>query len=125
MKTDLLCPFCRTHNIELWETEGFGTVRVLQCDTCKVRFVMPWYRTNDEIYDFWNKRFNMKGNQNMKWISVRKSVPADQEEVLVCTRSKKGLRNIDKGYHDGKRFVHRGTAEVTHWMPLPDLPEEG
>ena len=59
----------------------------------------------------------------MKWIRVEEKTPEDQEEVLVCTRSKNGNRNIDKGYWNGDRFVHRGTAKVTHWMPLPDLPE--
>lgn len=58
------------------------------------------------------------------WISARDRVPEDQEEVLVCTRSKNGCRNIDKGYWSIDRFVHRGTAEVTHWMPLPVKPKE-
>lgn len=59
-----------------------------------------------------------------KWISVRDRVPEDQDEVLVCTRSKNGARNIDKGYWSIDRFIHRGCADVTHWMPLPELPKE-
>ena len=59
-----------------------------------------------------------------EWISVEDELPEDQEEVLVCTRSKNGIRNIDKGYMAIDRFIHRGRAEVTHWMPLPKLPEE-
>ena len=61
----------------------------------------------------------------MDWISVKERLPEDDNEVFVVTRSKKGQRNVDKGYYlpeDG-RFVHRGTAEVTHWIPLPKLPE--
>ena len=64
------------------------------------------------------------------WISVNLGVPSDGRDVLVVTRSKKGARNIDKGYYilydvpGGGRWVHRGTAEVTHWMDLPKLPEE-
>ena len=54
-----------------------------------------------------------------EWISVEDRLPEDQEEVLVCTRSKNGIRNIDKGYMAIDRFIHRGCAEVTHWMPLP------
>ena len=52
-----------------------------------------------------------------EWISVEDRLPEDQEEVLVCTRSKNGVRNIDKGYMAIDRFIHRGCAEVTHWMP--------
>lgn len=40
-------------------------------------------------------------------------------KVLVLTRSKNGVRNVDKGYCAIDRFIHRGRAEVTHWMPLP------
>ena len=58
-----------------------------------------------------------------EWISVEDRLPEDQEEVLVCTRLKNGIRNIDKGYMAIDRFIHRGRAEVTHWMPLPPPPK--
>ena len=57
------------------------------------------------------------------WSSVKDRLPEDQVEVLVLTRSKKGMRNVDKGYWSIDHFVHRGCAQVTHWMPLPELPE--
>lgn len=59
-----------------------------------------------------------------KWIPVTEKIPPDQEEVLVLTRSKNGVRNVDKGYWAIDHFIHRGRSEVTHWMPLPGLPEE-
>lgn len=59
-----------------------------------------------------------------KWISVMDRLPPDQEEVLVCTLAQNGVRNIDKGYWAIDRFIHRGRSQVTHWMPLPELPEE-
>ena len=58
----------------------------------------------------------------MNWISVRDRLPEDQVEVLVATRSKNGVRNIDQGYLAIDHFLHRGRAEVTHWMPLPEPP---
>lgn len=60
----------------------------------------------------------------MEWISVRDRIPPDQEEVLVCTLAKNGVQNIDKGYWAIDHFIHRGRSQVTHWMPLPELPEE-
>lgn len=60
-----------------------------------------------------------------KWIDARKQLPNDQEEVLVCTRSKNGMKNIDKGYYAIDHWIHRGRSEVIYWMPLPLFPEEG
>lgn len=60
-----------------------------------------------------------------RWIPVTEKIPPDQEEVLVLTRSKNGVRNVDKGYWAIAHFIHRGRAVVTHWMPLPEAPKGG
>lgn len=60
----------------------------------------------------------------VQWIPVTERLPANEEYVLVCTRSRNGSRNVDKGYCYNGGWAHRGTAEVTHWMPLPELPEK-
>ena len=54
-----------------------------------------------------------------RWIPVADKIPPDQEEVLVLTQSKNGVRTVDKGYWAIDHFIHRGRSEVTHWMPLP------
>lgn len=59
-----------------------------------------------------------------RWIPVTEKIPPDQEEVLVLTRSKNGVRNVDKGYWAIDHFIHRGRAEVTHWMSLPEAAKE-
>lgn len=56
-----------------------------------------------------------------RWISAADKIPPDQEEVLVLTQSKNGVRNVDKGYWAIDHFIHRGRSEVTHWMPLPGV----
>lgn len=56
-----------------------------------------------------------------RWIPVTDKIPPDQEEVLVLTQSKNGVRNVDKGYWAIDHFIHRGRSEVTHWMPLPEV----
>lgn len=67
---------------------------------------------------------NEKLKAKSRWISLREQMPENTEEVLVCTLSKNGRRNIDKGYRSFDRIIHRGCAEVTHWMPLPEMPRE-
>lgn len=54
-------------------------------------------------------------------IPVTDKIPPDQEEVLLLTQSKNGVRNVDKGYWAIDHFIHRGRSEVTHWMPLPGV----
>lgn len=63
----------------------------------------------------------LKASEVPMWIPVRERIPPDQEEVLVLTRSKNGVRNVDKGYWAIDHFIHRGRSEVTHWMPLPGV----
>ena len=58
------------------------------------------------------------------WINVKDRLPLDDKDILIVTQSKNGHRSIDKGYYDGDRIIHRGSAMVTHWMPLPELPED-
>lgn len=87
-----------------------------------------------------------------EWISVKDKVPDSDQEVILCTREvetygrhrekKKIYRNIYLGYFDGDEWLTsychgceyifrmnekypNETIEVTHWMPLPELPEEG
>ncbi len=64
-------------------------------------------------------------NNMNNWIRTAERLPDHDRDVLIVTRSKNGHRQIDKGYCDGQRIVHRGTAQVTHWMEMPELPEEG
>lgn len=76
---------------------------------------------NGKMFDFRLKNMEVPKE---RWVSVGKEMPEDGKEVLVCTVTQKGVRNVDKGYRMGERFVHRGSAEVTHWMPLPPFPGE-
>ena len=61
------------------------------------------------------------------WISVTRSLPEPGDtKYLVCCRTAKGLRSINMAWFDGTFWHGMGSmAGVTHWMPLPDLPEVG
>ena len=59
-----------------------------------------------------------------RWIPVTEKIPPDQEEVLVLTRSKNGVRHVATGYWAIGRFIHRGCEQVTHWMALPEAAKE-
>ena len=72
------------------------------------------------------KEIELARRHARQWISVEDRLPTAEVDVLVLTRSKSGSVNVDKGYFaaDLGRFVHRGGAEVSHWMSLPELPKE-
>ena len=82
-----------------------------------------WYHGLTEAIEEVQKMPVVTVNVN-EWISVKDKLPNIGIEVLVATRTKKGFRAVDKGYYWDDRWVHRGTSEVTHWMPRPELPEE-
>lgn len=74
-----------------------------------------------------------------RWINVKDALPELDETVLVCAKAKynRDFRvcattklveheifgmptKLWKSIHD----VMSGEYEITHWMPLPELPEE-
>lgn len=59
------------------------------------------------------------------WIPVDQMLPPDDMRVLCLTRTKKGTYNAIVGYHADDRWCCGMNSNVTHWMPVPELPEEG
>ena len=59
------------------------------------------------------------------WISVKDRLPDAEDRVLCCTLTKKGTRNVIIGYYMDGAWRCGMNSNVTHWMPLPELPEEG
>lgn len=63
------------------------------------------------------------------WISVETRLPETFQSVIVCRESKQAIKttSVEEGMRiaDGwwKVFGAR-TKSVTHWMPLPDPPED-
>ena len=91
----------------------------------------------------WNKSFNelllfgtteIKIENDMNWIKISDQLPKEQEEFLVCYITdymNKPLitfgsllngKFIDKCNWD-ECDGYNVLTKVTHWMPLPDLPE--
>ena len=62
-----------------------------------------------------------------QWFSVEDRLPEVFRPVIVCREKVKGEYVVEQGYKDvvdwWKVYGTR-TKKVTHWMPLPDPPEE-
>ncbi len=64
----------------------------------------------------------------MEWISVKDRLPDKKGIYLVVRRAEDGNRARTIGYWR-EEFKDLGINRIeehffTHWMPLPDLPEE-
>ena len=56
------------------------------------------------------------------WIGVDEAMPEDNQKVLVCTRS--GKICVARWSERQGHFVASGNLTVTHWIQLPEPPEE-
>lgn len=70
--------------------------------------------------------------QRMKWRDVQFDVPEDDSLYLSLIEFETGAIEIEiapwrLGNYQGTKFMMcaLGMAKVTHWMPLPELPEGG
>ena len=69
-----------------------------------------------------------------EWISVKDRLPEGEEDVLVCLTSKELVVGafVETPISDdrlwmlshGEDFYAFSSCGVTHWMPLPEPPEE-
>ena len=95
------------------------------CDECVFQIYIPGCRENLMTQAALALKELRKIQSGRKWIDVREQVPAEGEMVLVCCKSKAGYRSINRAYQMQGFWHGSGSmAGVTHWMPLPDLPEE-
>ena len=64
-------------------------------------------------------------NVPSKWISVKKKLPENTDTVLIAHKG-----GVSFGWYNGRYWErgantnHRPLETVTHWMPLPEPPEE-
>lgn len=63
-----------------------------------------------------------------KWISFDDYIPEDDRRILVCDNLS-GFVSFGKYFEEENRFELMNIekieydSQLTHWMPLPDVPE--
>lgn len=68
-------------------------------------------------------------HSNHEWISVEDALPNHCQRVLVVCNNPQNHADMHIGISECYRYVGRPVYwsrryHVTHWMPLPDMPEE-
>ena len=67
----------------------------------------------------------LKELRKYRWIPVGEKLPDEDVKVLVCCKTTKGVRSVNMAYLLNGFWHGQGSMSgVTHWMPLPELPEE-
>ena len=122
-KTDKLkpCPICGSEVNMIEENIGEYTV---VCHGCQVLMIADDVSSKKEAIDRWNNRIH-----EPKWIQIEEQKPSEFELVLCCILGEKEntieilyrLQDSYYSYCDGAIVYSQN--EISHWMPLPEMPK--
>jgi Lar family restriction alleviation protein len=123
-KIDLLpCPFCGETDLQLESFSGFGEDVVI-CRSCLATFSQQEITCKEDLIKAWNTRAS-------GWIPCSVKKPEAYKSVLVVIKDNDRYTWINIGETDedgnwmigGEFWYSKSDTSITHWMPLPELPE--
>lgn len=91
-----------------------------------IEILDPEHRENYDGIDEVNEacRMGMEALERTRWIPCSERMPERPGDYQVCTKNEYyGTKNVAKRYFNGDCWSGRWT-NITHWMPLPEPPEE-
>ena len=92
--------------------------RIIDADKLKQHY--SWWPADDRaVFD---SIVDQQPTAN-EWIRSSERVPDTDDYVLCVTQTQQGRQNIIKGYYHSGRWCCGMNSNVTHWMPMPELPE--
>ena len=103
--------------------ENVGEYTVV-CHGCQVLMIADDVSSKNEAIERWNNRVN-----EPRWIPIEQQEPSEFELVLCCILGEKEnaieilYRHGDSYYSDYDSGIVYSQNEISHWMPLPDLPK--
>lgn len=76
-----------------------------------------WYKAQArQLWDFWQA----KAQAVPKWISVEEALPPGNILVLAMAQTFSNVFNV----YNVMALDEFQESDITHWMPLPDAPQE-
>lgn len=58
------------------------------------------------------------------WISIKDKLPEKNQRVMCIFKESDGITTICENTYKGKGVWFSDGSTITHWMPLPDMPED-
>lgn len=122
------CPFCKTENLTHEQAEQLGEDKRTSCDVDRVGMAAADRLANDQTHIAALQKEIEKLRSGRRWIPVTERLPGNGERVLAYCK--------DRVIHDVKwswpqnAWFDKVTGHeyfesfATHWMPLPEPPEE-
>lgn len=104
----------------------------IACDTCRSR--TDNFRKKSVAFDIWNARERTDAVEavDWQWIPVKERLPDQNTEFIIVANCetthtprivrRKALVEVEHWGVTVGYYAHN--AKVTHWMPLPKVPEE-
>lgn len=106
---------------EAWYRKEYDNTVI---DDSEFSEILDEYESNyywvDELNQSWKAWQAAKAQAVPKWISVKDNLPPANILVLGMSQTRSNIFNI-YNVMDLDEFEE---ADVTHWMPLPDAPQE-
>jgi len=115
MSEKRICKYC---GVELPEDIPHG---LRECHLYAVARIVELERQTRPIEDALNKRI-AELEEKQRWIPVSEGLPEDLQSIIVFTKDRKTyiIRFLELYGREGFGSL---SDIVTHWMPLPELPE--
>ena len=119
-----LCPLCGGEAD--FQISYYHTYARISCNKCGLSTLD--LKGDDDgkkrLIELWNNRVN-----DPKWIPIEQQEPSEFELVLCCILGEKEnaieilYRHGDSYYSDYDGGIIYSQNEISHWMPLPELPK--
>ena len=75
---------------------------------------------NEKEWNLWLEAWQAKTQAVPEWISVKNSLPPENTLVLGMSQTPCNIFNI----YNVMALDEFQESDITHWMPLPDAPQE-